>query len=87
MGQLTQALADLYGPNPIDLLPLPASLGKALVIGLAGTLAANLPGWWQLLRQSPLRCVRATAARRLIPATSDARHRHLAALCTLSVAA
>ncbi|WP_421185860.1 FtsX-like permease family protein [Aeromonas enteropelogenes] len=55
MGQLTQALADLYGPNPIDLLRLsPASLGKALVIGLAGTLAANLPGWWQLLRQSPL---------------------------------
>ncbi|MFQ2340672.1 FtsX-like permease family protein [Aeromonas dhakensis] len=55
MGQLTQALADLYGPNPIDLLRLsPASLGKALVIGLLGTLAANLPGWWQLLRQSPL---------------------------------
>ncbi|MGY3968294.1 ABC transporter permease [Aeromonas enteropelogenes] len=55
MGQLTQALADLYGPNPIDLLRLsPASLGKALVIGLAGTLAANLPGWWQPLRQSPL---------------------------------
>lgn len=55
MGQLTQVLADLYGPNPIDLLRLsPASLGKALVIGLAGTLAANLPGWWQLLRQSPL---------------------------------
>ncbi|WAG17373.1 FtsX-like permease family protein [Aeromonas hydrophila] len=56
MGQLTQALADLYGPNPIDLLRLsPTSLGKALVIGLAGTLAANLPGWWQLLRQSPLK--------------------------------
>ncbi|MFM4720321.1 FtsX-like permease family protein [Aeromonas bivalvium] len=55
MGQLTQALADLYGPNPIDLLRLStASLGKALVLGLAGTLAANLPGWWQLLRQSPL---------------------------------
>ena len=55
MGQLTQALADLYGPNPIDLLRLsPASLGKALVLGLLGTLAANLPGWWQLLRQSPL---------------------------------
>ncbi|WP_421148586.1 FtsX-like permease family protein [Aeromonas dhakensis] len=55
MGQLTQALADLYGPNPIDLLRLsPASLGKALVIGLLGTLAANLPSWWQLLRQSPL---------------------------------
>ncbi|MGY3868642.1 FtsX-like permease family protein [Aeromonas crassostreae] len=55
MGQLTQALADLYGPNPIDLLRLsPASIGKALVLGLAGTLAANLPGWWQLLRQSPL---------------------------------
>ncbi|MFM5190757.1 FtsX-like permease family protein [Aeromonas media] len=55
MGQLTQALADLYGPNPIDLLRLsPASLIKALLIGLAGTLAANLPGWWQLLRQSPL---------------------------------
>lgn len=55
MGQLTQALADLYGPNPIDLLRLsPASLAKALVLGLAGTLAANLPGWWQLLRQSPL---------------------------------
>ncbi|MEZ6961375.1 MULTISPECIES: FtsX-like permease family protein [unclassified Aeromonas] len=55
MGQLTQALADLYGPNPIDLLRLsPASLGKALVIGLLGTLTANLPGWWQLLRQSPL---------------------------------
>ncbi|MDM5140223.1 ABC transporter permease [Aeromonas bestiarum] len=55
MGQLTQALADLYGPNPIDLLRLsPLSLLKALVIGLAGTLAANLPGWWQLLRQSPL---------------------------------
>ncbi|BEE18045.1 cell division protein FtsX [Aeromonas enteropelogenes] len=55
MGQLTQALADLYGPNPIDLLRLsPTSLGKALVIGLLGTLAANLPGWWQLLRQSPL---------------------------------
>lgn len=55
MGQLTQALADLYGPNPIVLLRLsPASLGKALVIGLLGTLAANLPGWWQLLRQSPL---------------------------------
>ncbi|MBP4040852.1 ABC transporter permease [Aeromonas sp. SrichE-2G] len=55
MGQITQALADLYGPNPIDLLRLsPASLGKALVLGLAGTLAANLPGWWQLLRQSPL---------------------------------
>ncbi|MFM4963650.1 FtsX-like permease family protein [Aeromonas bivalvium] len=55
MGQLTQALADLYGPNPIDLLRLsPASLGKALVLGLMGTLAANLPGWWQLLRQSPL---------------------------------
>ncbi len=68
MGQLTQALADLYGPNPIDLLRLsPASLGKALVIGLLGTLAANLPGWWQLLRQSPLSCERATAARRLIP--------------------
>lgn len=55
MGQLTQALADLYGPNPIDLLRLsPASLGKALVLGLLGMLAANLPGWWQLLRQSPL---------------------------------
>ncbi|UCA10150.1 FtsX-like permease family protein [Aeromonas enteropelogenes] len=55
MGQLTQALADLYGPNPIDLLRLsPASLGKALVIGILGTLTANLPGWWQLLRQSPL---------------------------------
>lgn len=55
MGQLSQALADLYGPNPIDLLRLsPASLIKALLIGLAGTLAANLPGWWQLLRQSPL---------------------------------
>ncbi|MFM4704587.1 FtsX-like permease family protein [Aeromonas bivalvium] len=55
MGQLTQALADLYGPNPIDLLRLsPASLAKAMVIGLLGTLAANLPGWWQLLRQSPL---------------------------------
>ncbi|WP_042013177.1 ABC transporter permease [Aeromonas fluvialis] len=55
MGQLTQALADLYGPNPIDLLRLsPATLGKALVIGLVGTLAANLPGWWQLLCQSPL---------------------------------
>ncbi|MNZ16596.1 FtsX-like permease family protein [compost metagenome] len=55
MGQLTQALADLYGPNPIDLLRLsPTSLIKALLIGLAGTLAANLPGWWQLLRQSPL---------------------------------
>ncbi|MDM5073230.1 MULTISPECIES: ABC transporter permease [Aeromonas] len=55
MGQLTQALADLYGPNPIDLLRLsPLSLLKALVIGLAGTFAANLPGWWQLLRQSPL---------------------------------
>ncbi|MFQ2103732.1 FtsX-like permease family protein [Aeromonas rivipollensis] len=55
MGQLTQALADLYGPNPIDLLRLsPASLIKALLIGLAGTLVANLPGWWQLLRQSPL---------------------------------
>ena len=55
MGQLTQALADLYGPNPIDLLRLsPASLIKALLIGLLGTLAANLPGWWQLLRQSPL---------------------------------
>ena len=54
MGQLTQALADLYGPNPIDLLRLsPTSLGKALVIGLLGMLAANLPGWWQLLRQSP----------------------------------
>ena len=55
MGQLTQALADLYGPNPIDLLRLsPASLIKALLIGLLGTLAANLPGWWQLLRQSTL---------------------------------
>ena len=55
MGQLTQALADLYGPNPIDLLRLsPVSLLKALLIGLFGTLAANLPGWWQLLRQSPL---------------------------------
>ncbi|MCE9957033.1 ABC transporter permease [Aeromonas rivipollensis] len=55
MGQLTQALADLYGPNPIVLLRLsPASLIKALLIGLLGTLAANLPGWWQLLRQSPL---------------------------------
>ncbi|WP_421216906.1 FtsX-like permease family protein [Aeromonas enteropelogenes] len=55
MGQLTQALADLYGPNPIDLLRLsPASLGKALVIGILGTLTANLPGWWQLLHQSPL---------------------------------
>ncbi|MFM5842129.1 FtsX-like permease family protein [Aeromonas sanarellii] len=55
MGQLTQALADLYGPNPIDMLRLsPTSLIKALLIGLAGTLAANLPGWWQLLRQSPL---------------------------------
>lgn len=55
MGQLTQALADLYGPNPIDLLRLsPASLIKALLIGLLGTLAASLPGWWQLLRQSPL---------------------------------
>ncbi|WP_429101845.1 FtsX-like permease family protein [Aeromonas rivipollensis] len=55
MGQLTQALADLYGPNPIDLLRLsPTSLIKALLIGLLGTLAANLPGWWQLLRQSPL---------------------------------
>ncbi|WP_339009361.1 ABC transporter permease [Aeromonas popoffii] len=55
MGQLTQALADLYGPNPIDLLRLsPLGLLKALVIGLLGTLAANLPGWWQLLRQSPL---------------------------------
>ncbi|MCL9977411.1 hypothetical protein, partial [Klebsiella quasipneumoniae] len=32
----------------------PTSLGKALVIGLLGMLAANLPGWWQLLRQSPL---------------------------------
>ena len=55
MGQLTQALADLYGPNPIDLLRLsPTSLIKALLIGLLGMLAANLPGWWQLLRQSPL---------------------------------
>ncbi|MGS3153081.1 FtsX-like permease family protein [Aeromonas sanarellii] len=55
MGQLTQALADLYGPNPIDMLRLsPTSLIKALLIGLAGTLAANLPGWWALLRQSPL---------------------------------
>ena len=55
MGQLTQALADLYGPNPIDLLRLsPISLFKAIAIGLLGTLAANLPGWWQLLRQSPL---------------------------------
>lgn len=55
MGQLTQALADLYGPNPLDLLRLsPASLFKAAAIGLLGTLAANLPGWWQLLRQSPL---------------------------------
>lgn len=55
MGQLTQALADLYGPNPIDMLRLsPTSLIKALLIGLAGTLAANLPGWWALLHQSPL---------------------------------
>ncbi|MCH7371712.1 FtsX-like permease family protein [Aeromonas sp. MR16] len=55
MGQLTQALADLYGPNPLDLLRLsPAGLLKAAAIGLLGTLAANLPGWWQLLRQSPL---------------------------------
>lgn len=55
MGQLTQALADLYGPNPIDLLRLsPLALLKAAAIGLLGTLAANLPGWWQLLRQSPL---------------------------------
>ena len=37
------------------------------MIGLLGTLAANLPGWWQLLRQSLLSCERATAARRLIP--------------------
>ncbi|MGY6037425.1 ABC transporter permease [Aeromonas sp. AE23HZ002T15] len=55
MGQLTQALADLYGPNPIDLLRLsPTGLIKAAALGLLGTLAANLPGWWALLRQSPL---------------------------------
>lgn len=73
MGQLTQALADLYGPNPIDLLRLsPTSLGKALVIGLLGMLAANLPGWWQLLRQSPLRCERATVAHRLTPGNAGA---------------
>ncbi|WP_349921867.1 ABC transporter permease [Aeromonas veronii] len=55
MGQLTQALADLYGPNPIDLLRLaPGGLIKAAALGLLGTLAANLPGWWALLRQSPL---------------------------------
>lgn len=55
MGQLTRALADLYGPSPIDLLRLsPILLLKAVGIGLLGTLAANLPGWWQLLRQSPL---------------------------------
>ena len=57
------------------------------MIGLLGTLAANLPGWWQLLRQSLLSCERATAARRLIPGNVGARHRHLAALRPLSVAA
>ena len=89
MGQLTQALADLYGPNPIDLLRLsPVSLLKALLIGLLGTLAANLPGWWQLLRQSPLE----TAGREQPPprppvAAARAGHRHPAAVCPLSVAA
>ena len=34
--------------------PLPRALAsKALVIGLCWGNAANLPGWWQLLRQSP----------------------------------
>src|SRR5690606_34776141 len=75
MGQLTQALADLYGPNPIDLLRLsPISLFKALLIGLGGTLAANLPGWWQLLRQSPL-ALREGNSR---PATHPWRRRWLA---------
>ncbi|OSM49950.1 cell division protein FtsX, partial [Aeromonas salmonicida subsp. salmonicida] len=75
MGQLTQALADLYGPNPIDLLRLsPISLFKALLIGLGGTLAANLPGWWQLLRQLPLE-LREGSSR---PATHPWRRRWLA---------
>lgn len=87
MGQLTQALADLYGPNPIDLLRLsPISLFKALLIGLGGTLAANLPGWWQLLRQSPL-TLREGNSR---PATHPWRRRLLAIaillLCALCLA-
>ena len=87
MGQLTQALADLYGPNPIDLLRLsPISLFKALLIGLGGTLAANLPGWWQLLRQSPL-ALREGNSR---PATHPWRRRRLAIaillLCALCLA-
>ncbi len=89
MGQLTQALADLYGPNPIDLLRLsPVSLLKALLIGLLGTLAANLPGWWQLLRQSPLE-LRAGSSRppRSPVATARAVHRHLAAVRPMPVAA
>ncbi|MBV7413228.1 FtsX-like permease family protein [Aeromonas sp. sif2433] len=87
MGQLTQALADLYGPNPISLLRLsPISLFKAIAIGLLGTLAANLPGWWQLLRQSPL-ALREGNSR---PASHPGRRRLLALaillLCALCLA-
>jgi putative ABC transport system permease protein len=80
MGQLTQALADLYGPNPIDLLRLsPLSLIKAAALGLLGTLAANLPGWWALLAQSPLQ-LREGSAR---PATHPWRRRLLALVILL----
>jgi len=80
MGQLTQALADLYGPNPIDLLRLsPVSLAKALLLGLLGTLAANLPGWWQLLRQSPLALREGSSQ----PTTHPGRRRLLACLILL----
>ena len=53
MGQLTQALADLYGPQPHRSAASPREPWQAMVIGILGTLAASLPGWWQLLRQSP----------------------------------
>ena len=52
-----------------------------------GTLAANLPGWWQLLRQSPLNCGTATVGRRPTLAQASLGHRHPAALRALSVAA
>jgi putative ABC transport system permease protein len=55
MGQVSQSLASLYGPNPIELLRLsPWVPLKAAAIGMGGALLAALPGWWQLLRQPPL---------------------------------
>ncbi|WP_368164140.1 FtsX-like permease family protein [Aeromonas sp. R6-2] len=55
MGQVGQALGDLYGPNPIHLLRLtPLTFIKTLLLCLAGVVAANLPAWYGLLRR-PLR--------------------------------